>query len=256
MSGAAPRHFTHMIAFQENVPLSQLTNYRIGGPCRYFFAAKTALELTHALQTANEKKLDIFILGSFGLIQPIFAIFVIQGIPGATVATAGIALTIQLFTKAAFQIMVGKWDDEDGGNKRELGTLFIGSLLISVAPLGYALTTTLWQLYVMQFIYGLGGALSFPSWRIIFTRFMNQDRQGYEWGVYDTIVSLATAATAAMGGYIAEQFSFRLLFVGVSLVSFAGTFFIVRIFKQEFTRDATTKSRRTVPHRGHHHRVR
>ncbi len=211
---------------------------------------------------------DIFILGSFGLLQPIFAVFVVQGIAGTTLTSVGMALTIQLFTKAAFQVLVGKWDDEDKGHRRELKTLFIGSLLISIVPFGYALSTTLWQLYLIQFLYGLGGALSFPSWRIIFTRFMNRDRQGYEWGVYDTIISLATAAAAGLGGYIAEQFSFRFLFVAVGVMSVLGSFFIVRIFKEEFTRSGDSakgaaksgkKPRRAVaPHRVHHsaHRVR
>ncbi len=195
---------------------------------------------------------DIFIIGSFGLLQPIFAVFVVRGIEGATLTSVGMALTIQLFTKAAFQILVGKWDDEDRGNRRELGTLFVGSLLISLVPFGYAFATTLWELYLIQFMYGLGSALSFPSWRIIFTRFMNRDRQGYEWGIYDTTISLATAAAAAMGAYIAEEWSFRLLFIGVGFMSVIGSFFIVRIFKEEFTRDTPKKRKPVAPHRPQH----
>ena len=200
---------------------------------------------------------DIFILGSFGLIQPIFAIFIIQGVAGASIASAGIALTIQLFTKAAFQIVVGKWDDEDRGHRHELYALTAGSLLISLIPLGYALATRLEYLYFIQFLYGLGSALTFPSWRIVFTRYMHHDKQGYEWGVYDTIISLATAGAAAMGAFIAQQFSFRFLFVIVSVMSFIGTFFIVRIFKLEFTTIGKPRKNSLAPasHR-HAHRVR
>jgi predicted MFS family arabinose efflux permease len=87
---------------------------------------------------------------------------------------------------------------------------------------------------------------------------MNRDRQGYEWGIYDTIISMATASAAAMGGYIAQQFSFRLLFIGVGCMSILGSFFIVRIFKEEFTRDKTKKHKPVALHRSHHgvHRVR
>jgi MFS family permease len=69
----------------------------------------------------------------------------------------------------------------------------------------------------------------------MFTRYSNQERQGYEWSVYDTIISLATAVTAAIGAYIAEAYSFRYLFVFVGFLSLVGTAFIVTIFKNEFT---------------------
>ncbi len=201
---------------------------------------------------------DIFIIGSFGLLQPIFSIFVIQGVAGATLSSVGLSLTIFLFVKALFQIIVGKWDDEEKGNRRELLTLLIGSMLISAVPLGFAFTTQLWQLYAIQLVHGLGAALSYPSWRIVFTRFMNKDREGYEWGIYDTIVSLATAAAAAMGGIIAQQLSFRFLFILISVMSFIGSAFIVIIFKQEFTRDTGKAKKHHVPirHAPHHHRVR
>ncbi len=52
-----------MIAFRENVSLTQLTSYRIGGPCRYFFAAQNVAELADALRAAQEKKIKTFVLG-------------------------------------------------------------------------------------------------------------------------------------------------------------------------------------------------
>lgn len=49
--------------FQENVSLKQYSNYKIGGPARYFFAPKTVEELTEAVKKARAEKLPIFILG-------------------------------------------------------------------------------------------------------------------------------------------------------------------------------------------------
>lgn len=178
---------------------------------------------------------DLFIVGSFGLIQPIFSIFLLQGLTDSSVFGIGIALAIQLLTKAIFQILVGKWDDEERGNRRELWTLLVGSVLIALTPFGYAAAHSMVQICFIQALYGIGGALSFPSWRIMFTRYSNQEREGYEWSVYDTIISLATAVTAAVGAYIAEMYSFRYLFVFVGFLSLVGTAFIVTIFKNEFT---------------------
>lgn len=49
--------------FQENVPLSAFSNYRIGGPARYFFVARNIGELKAALEEAKRKNLEVFILG-------------------------------------------------------------------------------------------------------------------------------------------------------------------------------------------------
>ena len=52
-----------MVKFQENVSLAQYTSFRIGGPARYFFIAKSKKELVEAIKKAKELKLPFFILG-------------------------------------------------------------------------------------------------------------------------------------------------------------------------------------------------
>lgn len=177
---------------------------------------------------------DLFILSSYSLIQPIFAIFVLKNIYDASITAIGICLTVELFTRSTFQIIIAKWTDEERGNKRELYTLLVGSLLISIVPLGYILSKTILQIYLVQFLHGFGQALSYPSWRVLFTRYLRNENQGFEWGLYDTVTSLGMATAAAVGAYFAEQYSFNVLFLIVSIFSFIGTGFIVHIFKEEF----------------------
>ncbi len=179
---------------------------------------------------------DLFIIGSFGLVQPIFAVYMLQNVAGTTLTAIGIAVTIQLVTKAIMQIIVAKWTDEEVGNRRELGTLFAGSLLMSLVSFGYIWATNLSILYVLQFLYGLGGALAFPGWVVIYTRYIRAEKAGYEWSVYSTIVSLGTAAAASIGAYMAEVFSFTYLFIIIGTLSLVGSSFITYIFKHEFTR--------------------
>ncbi len=49
--------------FKENVPIVELTSYKIGGPARYFFEARNPGELSDAVREARSKNLKIFILG-------------------------------------------------------------------------------------------------------------------------------------------------------------------------------------------------
>lgn len=179
---------------------------------------------------------DLFIIGSFGLVQPIFAVYMLQNVAGTTLSAIGIAVTIQLVTKAVVQIMVAKWTDEEPGNRRELGTLFVGSILMSLVSFGYIWASNLSILYVLQFLYGLGGALAFPGWVVMYSRYIRADKAGYEWSVYSTIVSLGTAAAAAIGAHVAEFYSFTHLFVVIGILSLIGSSFISYIFKHEFTR--------------------
>jgi len=52
-----------MIKIQKNIPLAEYTTFKIGGPARYFFVAKTNQDLIKAVEFAQEKKLPFFILG-------------------------------------------------------------------------------------------------------------------------------------------------------------------------------------------------
>jgi UDP-N-acetylmuramate dehydrogenase len=49
--------------FEENISLAQYSNYKIGGPARYFFLANGLDDLGKAIVQAQSKKLPIFILG-------------------------------------------------------------------------------------------------------------------------------------------------------------------------------------------------
>jgi len=48
---------------KENIPLAKYTSFKIGGPAKYFFIAKTKEDLITALKVAKENKLKVFILG-------------------------------------------------------------------------------------------------------------------------------------------------------------------------------------------------
>ena len=49
--------------FQKNVLLKNHTTFKIGGPAKYFFVAKTKQDLIKAILWARQKKLPFFILG-------------------------------------------------------------------------------------------------------------------------------------------------------------------------------------------------
>jgi len=54
---------TELLGVEKNVLLKNFTTYKIGGPAKYFFVAKTKENLVKALESAKKFKLPVFILG-------------------------------------------------------------------------------------------------------------------------------------------------------------------------------------------------
>lgn len=165
---------------------------------------------------------DIVWGGAAGMLAPIFALFIEDFIPGATPATAGVAMAIYLVTKSIMQIPAATIIDRIRGERDDYWVILIGSLLAAGLPLAYLWVDTIGMLYLVQFILGLTTAATFPSYMAIFTRHIDHGREGREWGVYFTLTDLAAAGTASIGGVIATELGFHTLIIIVSAIGFVG----------------------------------
>ncbi len=175
---------------------------------------------------------DIIILTSFGLITPIFAIFIKDNIEGGSVEVAGFSVAIFLFTKSLGQVPIARLVDKIKGEKDDFWFLFSGSIGVSLVPLMYIFISTPASLYMVQFFYGLCAAMIFPCWMAVFTRHIDKNCEGVEWGVYRTMVDFGCAVAALLGGLLAYRFGFTHLFAVISVVSFMGSLFILFIYNE------------------------
>lgn len=174
---------------------------------------------------------DIFILSGFGLILPIFAIFIEGNIDGATVEVIGFSWTIYLISKSMVQLPIAGIVDKIKGEKDDFLFLLIGSLLFSMVPILYIFTSTITGLYIVQFIYGVLTGTTLPAWSAIYTRHIDKKHEGFEWSIWSTSVSVGGALSSAIGGVIAQRVGFEFLFLVVTIISLIGTIFIVKIYK-------------------------
>jgi len=160
---------------------------------------------------------DLFMFSGFGLIGPIFAVYVSDRIPGGSIASVGYAATIFLLTETLLKIPIGRFTDKDKGYKREALTLLIGTLIETMVPLLYLASRTMWHIYLAQVVYGIGFALAFPGWMTMFTRHADRGHEGFEWSVYSSTIGIGGAFAAAIGGTVAQAFGFPVLFYFVFL---------------------------------------
>jgi hypothetical protein len=54
----------------------------------------------------------------------------------------------------------------------------------------YLIVDTPLELYFVQFLSGIFTALTFPTYMAIFTRHIDKEKEGTEWGVYFTLLTL------------------------------------------------------------------
>ncbi len=172
---------------------------------------------------------DVVWRGATGFLGPIFAIFIIDRIQGGNAAVAGIAATIYLFSKSFFQLPFASIIDRIHGEKDDYWFLIVGSVLSAIIPIFYLWVHTPDMLYLIQFVYGLASAAMFPSWSAIFTRHIDEHKEGIEWGAYFTLTDLSAAGAAAIGGILAVTSGFPTLIIVSVLLNLVSCLFFIPI---------------------------
>ena len=144
---------------------------------------------------------------------------------------AGTSVTIYVLTKAIVQIPTSKYTDKENGNKREFYTMLAGSIMIASVPLFYLRAENIMEIYFIQFIFGIGHGLSYPGWMTIFSKFIEKGKEGYRWSSYNTYVTLATASTAMIGGYMAQNFGFKFVFISLFIFIIMSIILILKMHR-------------------------
>lgn len=175
---------------------------------------------------------DFFYNSAFASFAPIFAIFIVNKIDGGSIAVAGFSTALYWGTKSFFQLPVSYFLDKNDGERDDYKALFFGYFLSSFVPIIYIFVSKPWQLYLTQVGYGFIMALAVPAWYAIFTRHIDKGKISFEWSLDSSFsLGLATAIAAAVGGYVANAFGFKILFAGASLVSFIASLFLLILKK-------------------------
>jgi DHA1 family quinolone resistance protein-like MFS transporter len=169
---------------------------------------------------------DVFFSTGLGLVEPILAIYIKDDLAGGSIFSVGIASTIFLLTKSIIQLPIGKYVDKH--NHKYL-FLIIGSLLITVKPFLYIFTNHIYWVYFIQFIYGLGSALAFPSWLGLWSTHLDKNQESFEWSLYSTTTGIALAFSAAIGASVAQWLGFQATFLIVGSFSIIGCLTLLKM---------------------------
>lgn len=176
---------------------------------------------------------DFFLNLGWGLLSPIFAIFILESVTfgdsAKAVEVAGFSALVYWITKSIFEIPIGWYLDKKYGEKDDLWFMVIGTFITAVVPIGYLFSSAPWHIYFFQIIHAAGMAMALPSWLAIFTRHIDKGKEAFEWSIEATSIGAGAGIAGGIGGLMAASFGFKTVFIFVSLLNIISAILLIFI---------------------------
>lgn len=160
---------------------------------------------------------DLVLLFGWGLLSPIFAIFIVENIKGGDTQVVGIGVGIYWILQSLFMLPIGWYLDKKQGEKDDYYFLVGGMLLGAFVPLALIFVNLPWHIYVLQAFHALATAMINPSWCGIFTRHIDKGKEAQSWALDSCAVGIGAGTAGIIGGTVVKFFGFIPLFVGVAI---------------------------------------
>ncbi len=164
---------------------------------------------------------DLTVNSAWGLLSPVFAIFIVQNITvggiGDAARVAGFATLCYWITKAVLQMPIAAYLDKNHGEKDDFWFFVMGTTIVGLVPLGYLFAHQPWHVYVLQIVQAAGWSMIIPSAAAIFIRHIDEGRESFTTGLDNTLSGAGIGITGAIGGLIVSYVGFKLIFIMVSI---------------------------------------
>ncbi|MBI2049413.1 MFS transporter [Candidatus Roizmanbacteria bacterium] len=161
---------------------------------------------------------ECFLWSAWNFIIPIFAIFAVNNIIGGKIELAASGYSIHLVFRVIFELIIGRYLSKRPDIQMIRIAIF-GSLLLSVSYLGFIVTATIPMFFFYYAVAGIGFGILSPAKKTLFAIHLDKDKASVEWGLTDAIVFICIALAAALGGFIAQTYGFRTLFVLSAIIN-------------------------------------
>ena len=169
---------------------------------------------------------DGFILFAFGLLAPIYAIFVEH--IGGDILDAGFAYAIYSFVLGVALYFICKWENHQ---KHKEKLVILSYFLYAVGALGYIFVANRYHLFIVQAVLGIAEAVNSPVFDGLFSKFLDKGKSVYEWGMYASLKNIAGGISAILGGVLVLYFGFKGLFSIMLAISLIGFFISIKLRK-------------------------
>ena len=172
---------------------------------------------------------DFFLLAGWGLIDPVFSVFIVQRVIGGTLTTVGIAAAIYWILRSVLQVPIANYLDSTPGEHDDFVALVGGLLLIGISAIAMCWVTNIWELYVIHAVHAVAFALYYASWPTIFSRHLDKDAVALDWSLDSSVAGVGAGLSGFLGGVVAETFGYNWVFVAAGILAFASAFVLIAV---------------------------
>lgn len=164
------------------------------------------------------------ILLAAAMLAPIYALFVEE--IGGDLFAAGLTGSAFAFAAGITVFLIGKYTDKV--KRKELIVAF-GYFLMGLGFLLCIFVSSIWMLIFAQIVIGLGQAVYGPAFDALYSEHLDKGKTATEWSAWESMYYMSTGIGAILGGFIASQFGFDLLFGLMGVLCFASALYIYHI---------------------------
>ena len=161
---------------------------------------------------------------SAAMLAPVYALFVKK--IGGDLIEASIGGGIYALIAGLTTIISGRFSDKVKENEL---ILVLGYSIMGAGFLLYFWVNSVIFLFIVQAIIAFGEALYLPVFDALYTKHLNKNIAGSQWGLRESMNYFVIALGAIFGGIIATLFGFQTMFVLMSILCFASALYIYRL---------------------------
>ena len=167
------------------------------------------------------------VLFGTGLVFPFYIIFINK--IGASFSEFGIAFGLFTISSALVHKIIGVGTDKFG---RKI-FLLTNSWGMAILFLIFPIVTDIRQVYILQVILGIFGAMQKTSEKALVADFTDGEERGKHIGIYHGWVSIFSGLAVIVGGYLIDILTIGVIFYIGSIVLFLSGYWILKIEEKE-----------------------
>jgi MFS family permease len=164
------------------------------------------------------------ILVAGAMFIPLSAIFVEE--VGGSILDAGFAGGVYALAAGITVLVAGKYSDRTKDNELIVAA---GYVVMGIGFMSFLLVNNVWSLLLVQAIIGFGEAIYSPPFDAIYSKHLDNNHAGTQWGAWESMNYFTTTAGAVIGGAVVTFFGFKALFVAMAILAFFSAIFIFKL---------------------------
>lgn len=165
---------------------------------------------------------DVFSWGIYSSISALIGIYLSAKLGYNAIEVVGAGVGIFYLVRALASVPVGLITDKIKKDRDDIILLTSGNILMGIVFLFYPVIMSPGIFYILQGVFGLGAAMNLVTWRKLFARNLDTDKEGFSYALYDTIMSGSIALFSILAGLVAgisqDYFEGVVMFIGIAIM--------------------------------------